>query len=213
MKTSVRKPPRNMDSKQGRKWAESLTRLQARDISSYRDVGTYHCINRVSGGSWLTDTDFLADRVMAVPFITPFRVSTIDRIAVFTMGSVTRGRIAIYRNEDDANIYPTERFYESGAFDLINGPTTIELTCDVTLPHSTIVWFALVLEDLHYLTCLTGEAATSILGCAVGAAVSEWPNTTHLITSHTFGELPETFPDGAVASTSEAPAIAIRFSS
>lgn len=195
------------------------TWLEEASIDDFAKAGTtnytaWYAAGLMTGVTLGTFT-MTANRLYAMPFVSPRRGATIDDIEIYvTTGAVSTSAImGLYTNSTESDLYPDE-LVAQGAVQLDTTTTAQKRTWNIayTLIPGQLYWLAVVANGAPVIRGLSTNQAHYILGTA-SSANTTW--TTHLYATHTYdGSLPSTFPTaGATAGTGAAPGLFYDFSS
>jgi hypothetical protein len=156
-----------------------------------------------------------ANRLYAMPFVSPRRGATIDDIEIYvTTGAASTSAImGLYTNSAENDLYPDE-LVAQGAVELDTTTNAQKRTWNIayTLIPGQLYWLAVVANGAPVIRGISTNQTHYILGTA-SSANTTW--TTHLYATHTYdSSLPSTFPKaGTTAGTGAAPGLFYDFSS
>lgn len=203
----------------GSVWAVFAASGGSKDVSSFRHAGgsgleAWYIAN-CSNASSLTLTGAGASQLWALPFVSPQRGGVLDRLgfSVINPTGGTNGRIGLYSNTSDSNIYPAALLEDSGDLSTAtSGSKTYTINREL-LP-GRIYWVAYVASSASPgLMAINASGISGILG--VNAALTS-PNTSIRV-AHTFGALPDPYPGGGallnLTTGVPIPMLCVRFSS
>ena len=195
------------------------TWLEEASIDDFAKAGTsnytaWYAAGLMTGVTLGTFT-MTANRLYAMPFVSPRRGATIDDIEIYvTTGAASTSAImGLYTNSTESDLYPDE-LVAQGAVELDTATNAQKRTWNIayTLIPGQLYWLAVVANGAPVIRGLSTNQAHYILGTA-SSANTTW--TTHLYATHTYdSSLPSTFPTaGATAGTGAAPGLFYDFSS
>jgi len=195
------------------------TWLEEASIDDFAKAGTtnytaWYAAGLMTGVTLGTFT-MTANRLYAMPFVSPRRGATIDDIEIYvTTGAVSTSAImGLYTNSTESDLYPDE-LVAQGAVELDTTTNSQKRTWNIayTLLPGQLYWLAVVANGAPVIRGLSTNQTHYILGTA-SSANTTW--TTHLYATHTYdSSLPSTFPTaGATAGTGAAPGLFYDFSS
>ena len=194
------------------------TWLEEASIDDFAKAGTtnytaWYAAGLMTGVTLATFT-MTANRLYAMPLVSPRRGSTIDDIEIYVTTGVasTSAIMGLYTNGGEADLYP-DTLVASASAELDTTTTAQKRTWNIayTLNPGQLYWLAVVSNGAPVIRGLSTNQAHYILGTA-SSANTTW--TTHLYATHTYdSSLPSTFPTaGATAGTGAAPGLFYDFS-
>lgn len=194
------------------------TWLEEASIDDFAKAGTtnytaWYAAGLMTGVTLATFT-MTANRLYAMPLVSPRRGSTIDDIEIYvTTGAASTSAImGLYTNGGESDLYPNT-LVASASAELDTTTTAQKRTWNIayTLNPGQLYWLAVVSNGAPVIRGLSTNQAHYILGTA-SSANTTW--TTHLYATHTYNSsLPSTFPTaGATAGTGAAPGLFYDFS-
>jgi len=194
------------------------TWLEEASIDDFAKAGTtnytaWYAAGLMTGVT-LTTFTMTANRLYAMPLVSPRRGSTISDIEIYvTTGAVSTSAImGLYTNGGEADLYPNTLVASASAeLDTTTNSQKRTWNIEYTLNPGQLYWLAVVSNGAPVIRGLSTNQAHYILGTA-SSANTTW--TTHLYATHTYNSsLPSTFPTaGATAGTGAAPGLFYDFS-
>ena len=168
-----------------------------------------------SGSTALTTVTITDNLLMAVPFVAPPRIASINRIGVYVTtgaGASSVVRLGIYKATSDANIYPDALVIDSGPIAITSTNAAAVAAIDVELNPGELYW-AVILADIYtsngVVRALPLAGTYPIFGIA--GALSGTAPQIGLSGTLTYGALSATFPAAVAAVTTVVPAIFLRY--
>jgi hypothetical protein len=180
------------------------------DDSYYRHYGTttYEAwYTSPRAGTALAGTALVANRMYAMPFITP-KAITIDQIGVYVSTlSTTTARLGIYN--DNGNCYPGTLLLDAGTVD-VTATGAKKLAINQALGANKLYWLVIVCAATPAIYCIPVAAVINVLGTSNALGTAQ---NAGLYVSQTYGVLPGTFPGSPTMITAAPiPAIFVRLS-
>jgi hypothetical protein len=161
------------------------------DVSYYRHYGTtpYESwYTSPRAGTALAGSALAANRMYAMPFISP-KAITIDQIGVYVSTlSTTTARLGIYN--DNGNCYPGTLLLDAGTID-VTATGAKKIAINQVLGTNKLYWFVIVCAATPSIYCIPVAAVISILGTSSALGTAQYAG---LYVSQTYGALPGTFP-------------------
>lgn len=129
----------------------------------------------------------------AVPIVAPRAQVNATSIGwEVTTGGAGNGRIGLYTNKGDDNLYPDQLLVDSGSISLTPAAVKSVTGLTIALTPGQLYWLVHVHDTARATRCLT--APTDVLGHANDATGNQY---VQLRVAFTYGALPQTFPAGA----------------
>jgi hypothetical protein len=188
-----------------------------RDFSSFRHAGGSSLERWYVGGmvvsKLITTGAPSANNLRAIPFVSPHRGGTLDRLAIqITSGVAGNFRLGLYQNVEpmgSENLYPGKLLADSGSIST-SGTGVQSYTLSQALQPVSLYWLVLLNSAAPTINCLPVDAVSFMLGVNSGLGLAmNWG----LLLSFAYAALPDPFSAGAVdQTTTPIPAIGYRFS-
>jgi hypothetical protein len=174
--------------------------------------------NRVTAGvetvtSVAAITGATANLLLAIPFVAPQRGGTATTVDFEVLGgpAVGNGRIGLYDNVADNNLYPKTLLADGGSISL-NSVSVKAASISVALTGGALYWLVYNTDNAAVgLNKLNGVDMTAMLGAPAAGGTAY---NVAISVAQTFGAMPATFPaSGAyVASTATVPRLRLEIS-
>ncbi len=165
-------------------------------------------------GTALTAATLTANRLYAIPFLSPRRGAVIDQLSAYVTTGVssTNIRFGIYNNTSESALYPATLFYDAGAFTSTTTNQSRDATAlSLTLEPSKIYWCVIVSSGAPSVRGIAAGGGSYIMGVT---ATNVSAMTLGVYSTFTYAALPATFPTtGFTASTASHPTLFYRYSS
>jgi hypothetical protein len=187
-----------------------------RDYSSYRHAGGsgleawYLAGYPLTGGLTLAAPS--ANVLRAYPFVAPARRATVDRLGFrVTTLAAGNGRVGLWENTADDNLYPSSLLADSGA---LSTATTGAKSATVSVPlvSGQLYWLSYLSDAAATLLAMSSFGFSTVLGQPSDLAVQDQVG---ISVAFTYAALPSTFPAGGayLLSSDNNPSLAYRLSS
>lgn len=165
-------------------------------------------------GTALSNWALTANRLYAIPFLSPRRGAVIDQLSAYVSTGVasTNIRFGLYNNKSESELYPDTLFYDAGAFTSTTTNQSRDATgLALTLEPSKIYWAVIVGNGTPSLRAVAAGGGSYIMGLT---ATNVSAPTVGLYATFTYGALPATFPTaGFTANTNTHPTLFYKLSS
>jgi len=180
------------------------------DVYYYRHYGTttYESwYTSPRAGTALAGTALAANRMYAMPFITP-KAITIDQIGIYVSTlSTTTARLGIYN--DGGNCYPGTLLLDAGTVD-VTATGAKKIAINQVLGANKLYWLVIVCAATPAIYCIPVAAVINVLGTSSALGTAQ---NAGLYVSQTYGTLPSSFPASPTMITAAPiPAIFVRLS-
>lgn len=193
----------------------STWKLDQRSFDSFRHTGgasleAWYYANCVNSTAMTTGAP-TANVLRALPFVSPARGGTLDRLGfIVTSGVSGNARIGLYSNSNESTtLYPGALLNDSGNIS-VTASAVKTYTLSRALAPSSLYWLAIVSDVAPTIRCLTLANCSHLLGEA-----NTFPGTPNvgISVAHAFAALPSTFTaGGAMISATPVPGLLMRFS-